>query len=121
MTAGGNNNKGLVAYVEGYCNNIPLTESSISAGGSGAVGGGGGEPKPQWWAEALTLGHLETRMYTAKMLDSPAEYKQALLAYARRLADEGFRWKADELIRELFGPVYWCVYTSVFLLKKSDG
>ncbi|KAF9450204.1 WD40 repeat-like protein [Macrolepiota fuliginosa MF-IS2] len=103
VTAGGNSSKGLVAYVEGYCNNTPVAESPTAT----TSGGAGEKAKPQWWAEALTLGHLETRMYAAKMLDSPVEYKQALFAYARRLADEGFRWKAEELIRELFGPVYW--------------
>lgn len=96
----GNNNKGLVAYVEGYCNNIPVPESPTTNSPDDKT-------KPQWWAEALTLGHLETRMYAAKTLDSPAEYKQALFTYARRIAEEGFRWKAEELIRELFGPVYW--------------
>jgi len=27
--------------------------------------------------------------------------------HAKKMADEGFRGKAEELIRELFGPVYW--------------
>lgn len=116
--------KGLVAYVEGYCNNTPVESPTTTTTTTAATGGTSvnavtsgasndneataGE-KPQWWTEALTLGHLETRMYAAKMLDSPVEYKQALLTYARRIADEGFRWKAEELIRELFGPIYWCV------------
>ncbi|KAG8961192.1 HIR complex subunit [Tulasnella sp. 425] len=29
------------------------------------------------------------------------------MVYARRLADEGYRAKAEELIKELFGPIYW--------------
>ena len=29
--------------------------------------------------------------------------------YAKNIADEGFRNKAEELIKELFGPVYWSV------------
>lgn len=48
-------------------------------------------------------------MHAAKVLDSPSEYKQALLLYARKIADEGFRAKGEELIRDLFGPVFWCV------------
>ncbi|PFH50533.1 hypothetical protein AMATHDRAFT_144901 [Amanita thiersii Skay4041] len=63
--------------------------------------------KPEWWNIALTLGHLETKMHATRLLESPPEYKQALLAYARRIADEGFRAKAEELIKELFGPIYW--------------
>jgi protein HIRA/HIR1 len=57
----------------------------------------------------MTLGHLETKLHSAKMLDSPAEYKQALLVYAKKIADDAFRNKAEELIKELFGPVYWWV------------
>ena len=66
--------------------------------------------RPAWWASALTLGHLETRMHTAKTLDSPQEYKHALVLYAKKIADEGFRAKAEELVKELFGPTYWCVF-----------
>jgi len=55
----------------------------------------------------MTLGHLETKLHAARVLDSPQEYKQALLVYAKKIADEGFRGKAEELIKELFGPVYW--------------
>ncbi|KAJ8519415.1 hypothetical protein ONZ45_g3630 [Pleurotus djamor] len=74
--------------------------------------GGGDEtaaetPRPQWWSTALTLGHLETRLHAARLLDSQTEYKQALLVYAKKIADEAFRGKAEELIKELFGPIYW--------------
>lgn len=55
----------------------------------------------------MTLGHLETKLHAARVLDSPQEYKQALLVYAKKIADEGFRGKAEELIKELYGPVYW--------------
>ncbi|KAK0215651.1 histone transcription regulator 1 [Armillaria fumosa] len=65
------------------------------------------KPRPSWWGTALTLGHLETRLLSAKLLDSPSEYKQALLLYSKKIADEGFRAKAEELIKELCGPVYW--------------
>ncbi|KAF9530015.1 transcription corepressor [Crepidotus variabilis] len=65
------------------------------------------KPRPNWWSPALTLGHLETRLLAAKALDSPQEYKQAMLMYAKKIADEGFRAKAEELTKELFGPVYW--------------
>ena len=55
----------------------------------------------------MTLGHLETKLHAARVLDSPQEYKQVLLVYAKKIADEGFRGKAEELIKELYGPVYW--------------
>ncbi|KAF8490609.1 WD40-repeat-containing domain protein [Gautieria morchelliformis] len=63
--------------------------------------------KPQWWNAAKTLGHLEERQSAARLLDSPGEFKHSLLLYAKRIAEEGFRGKAEELVRELFGPVYW--------------
>jgi protein HIRA/HIR1 len=66
-----------------------------------------GTARPSWWSTALTLGHLESRMHAARAIDSASEYKQALLVYAQRIANEGFRAKAEELVRELFGPVYW--------------
>ena len=69
----------------------------------------GDRKRPDWWSAALTLGHLETKLHATRLLDSPQEYKQVLLLYARRIADEGFRAKGEELIKELFGPVYWCV------------
>jgi len=63
--------------------------------------------RPTWWTSALTLGHLESRLHAARVLDSRVEYKQILLVYATKIADEGFRNKAEELIKDLFGPVYW--------------
>ncbi|TFK28561.1 transcription corepressor [Coprinopsis marcescibilis] len=64
-------------------------------------------PRPEWWNIAITLGHLESRMHAIKLLDSSAEYRQATLVYAKKIADEGFRAKAEELIKELCGPIYW--------------
>jgi protein HIRA/HIR1 len=71
------------------------------------AGEGADTPRPEWWSTALTLGHLDGKMHAARLLDSPAEYKQALLVYAQRLANEGFRGKAEELVKDLFGPVFW--------------
>ena len=56
---------------------------------------------------ACEVGHLESRLAASQLLDSPTEYKQALLLYAKRLADEGFRTKAEELVKELCGPLYY--------------
>ncbi|KAG8875668.1 HIR complex subunit, partial [Tulasnella sp. 331] len=89
-------NKGVVASLE-------ITLSELEAGGGVSFPA----ERPQWWDAAYTLGHLETRQHAARALDSPAEYKTALLLYAKRIADEGFRAKAEELIKELCGPLYW--------------
>jgi len=73
------------------------------------------KPRPPWWNAALTLGHLETRLHAARILDSPQEYKQALLLYAKKISDEAFKGKAEELIKELYGPIYWWAFSrSVF-------
>jgi len=68
----------------------------------------------------MTLGHLETRLHASRLLDSPAEYKQTLQLYARKIADEGFRAKAEELIKELSGPIYWLVFASSRAIGFSD-
>lgn len=65
------------------------------------------KPRPTWWTVAMTLGHLESRMHAARVLGSAPEYRQALLLYAKTIADEGFRGKAEEVLRDLYGPVYW--------------
>jgi hypothetical protein len=73
---------------------------------------------------AMTLAHLETRMHSARLLDSGAEYKLALQQYTKKIAEEGFKAKAEELVRELFGPMYWFVYAphiSKWLLNGTLG
>ncbi|KAG8696117.1 HIR complex subunit [Ceratobasidium sp. 395] len=93
---GPSSGRGVLANME-----TTLTELRGPDGDTSAI------PRPQWYNAALTLGHLESRLAAAKLLDSPAEYKQALLLYAKRLADEAFRAKAEELVKELCGPLYW--------------
>ena len=55
---------------------------------------------------ALSLGHLEARLAAAIATGSPAEYKVFLATYAKKLADEGIQNKAEELVRDLMGPIY---------------
>lgn len=94
-----NANRGVVATIEN-------TISEQTGPDDGA-----NRERPNWWEAALTLGHLETRLHATKVLESPIEYKQALLVYTKRIAEDGFRAKAEELIKELFGPLYWYVLT----------
>ncbi|GBE89101.1 Protein HIR1 [Sparassis crispa] len=89
------NNRGVISVVESAISER-VDDQSVA-----------GKQRPPWWNAALTLGHLETKLHAAKALDSPHEYKQALLLYAKKIADEAFRGKAEELVKELFGPVYW--------------
>lgn len=80
---------------------------------------GANRERPNWWEAALTLGHLETRLQATRVLESSAEYKQALLVYAKRIAEDGFRGKAEELVKELFGPLYWCVLAGLSMTEPD--
>ena len=102
-----NANRGVVATIEN-------TISEQTGPDDGA-----NRERPNWWEAALTLGHLETRLQATKALESPTEYKQALLVYAKRIAEDGFRGKAEELVKELFGPLYWCVFMTAFMGKRG--
>ena len=62
--------------------------------------------KPEWWDTAMEMGHLETKMRAAELLDSKEEYRTWLIRYAGVLGKEGFRARAEELIKEFIGPVY---------------
>ncbi|KAN0059613.1 HIR complex subunit [Thecaphora frezii] len=55
---------------------------------------------------AVTLRHLETRLVAARIFESANEYKNYLLAYARRLGEEGIRNQSEDLIKSLIGPIY---------------
>jgi protein HIRA/HIR1 len=98
-SGGGGYGQGVVAQLE-----ASISPSSLPF----ANGNNDEKEKPKWWSEALTLGHLESRMHSARVLEGGGtEFKQALLLYSKRLADEGFRGKAEELVKELCGPIYW--------------
>ncbi|SNX86549.1 related to histone transcription regulator HIP1 [Melanopsichium pennsylvanicum] len=56
---------------------------------------------------AVTLRHLEARMLAATLLDSANEYKNHLMAYAKRIAEEGIKNQAEDLIKSLIGPIYY--------------
>ncbi len=62
--------------------------------------------KPEWWNEAMEMGHLEIRMRAAELLGSKEEYRHWLVRYAVVLGKEGFRGRAEELVKELLGPIY---------------
>ena len=74
---------------------------------SGVYEGEAGKTRPAWWVQAMTLGHPEARLHAAKILESASEYKQVMLLYANPIADEGSRGKAEEALKELYGPIYW--------------
>ncbi|KDN43186.1 WD40 repeat-like protein [Tilletiaria anomala UBC 951] len=70
-----------------------------------------GEPKDVGHAAIFKtscgLRHLEGRMQAAILLDSALEYKATLLAYAKKLSEDGVKNLAEDLIKSLLGPVYY--------------
>ncbi|SPO24103.1 related to histone transcription regulator HIP1 [Ustilago trichophora] len=65
------------------------------------------EDKKSDFVIAVTLRHLEARMLAATILDSANEYKNYLMAYAKRIAEEGIKNQAEDLIKSLIGPIYY--------------
>ncbi|WFD35111.1 HIR complex subunit [Malassezia cuniculi] len=81
-----------VRAVEGHINSLQTTLPS--------------SPHPDF-VLATTIRHLETRLEAARLLDSASEYRQALHALARKLADEGIVNQAEDLVRTLLGPIFY--------------
>lgn len=54
----------------------------------------------------ITYSHFETRLHAAILLESPGEFRNSMLGYARRLSEDGFRGKAEEIIKEYMGPIF---------------
>ncbi|KAI9323328.1 WD40-repeat-containing domain protein [Dichotomocladium elegans] len=53
---------------------------------------------------AITLSHIEIQLAVAALLNSPSEYKQWLLIYAKKLSMENSQNKTKELCQWLIGP-----------------
>jgi protein HIRA/HIR1 len=96
-----NNSKGIISSLESSISDLEISDEAPGMPLKNP------SDAPAWWNAALTLGHLETRLHSAKLLDSPSEYRNSLIIYAKRIAEEGFRGKAEELLKELCGPIYW--------------
>ncbi|KLT43237.1 WD40 repeat-like protein [Cutaneotrichosporon oleaginosum] len=64
------------------------------------------DPKPKWWNESMACGHYETRLRGARLLGSKEEYRHWLKEYAKYLADESFRERAEDVLAELMGPIF---------------
>ncbi|ETN45668.1 uncharacterized protein HMPREF1541_09501 [Cyphellophora europaea CBS 101466] len=55
--------------------------------------------------EGVTLAHLENRLAAALMLGAKDEFRLYLTMYAKRLASENLKLKAEELLRTLVGGI----------------
>jgi len=107
--ASSSNPKNIVAYLETALNTL---RPDIVAAAETA----GAKVKPRWFDDAIPLGHLETRLQACALLNSPNEYKTFLTSYAKKIAEEGYKNKAEQLARDLYGPISLLVVT-----KRCNG
>ncbi|KAL7311347.1 HIR complex subunit [Mucor circinelloides] len=54
----------------------------------------------------ITISHIETQLAVAALLDSPNEYSDWMMYYARKLSEENAQDKVQELCRWLMGPPF---------------
>ncbi|KAI7869021.1 TUP1-like enhancer of split-domain-containing protein [Spinellus fusiger] len=85
----------------------------------------GSEPLSSDVNDSITLSHLEIQLAVSVLLDSPEEYKNCLLLYAKRLARTGAQKKVEDLLGWLAGPPFipvnetWTPNVLDNLLKKD--
>ena len=66
----------------------------------------GKNAEPEWWDETQQMGILDMRIRASVLLGSKEEYRHWLLQYATFLGEQEFTGRAEELLKELIGPVY---------------
>ncbi|KAI8644133.1 WD40-repeat-containing domain protein [Parasitella parasitica] len=57
-------------------------------------------------AAVITISHIETQLAVAALLDSPNEYSDWMMYYARKLSQENAHDKIQELCKWLMGPPF---------------
>lgn len=60
----------------------------------------------EWWSETQQITLLEMRISASVLLGSRDEYRYWLSQYAVFLARQSFVGRADELLKDLIGPLY---------------
>lgn len=69
----------------------------------------GTDSDPDWWQETQQMTLMQIRMRAAVLLGSPDEYRHWLAQYATFLARQDFTGRAEELVKDLIGPLYQSV------------
>jgi len=106
-----------LGWSEGLQNWVRIHESWWREGSDVDAAPEQNDGKPKAFRTALTLGHLETRITASLMVGSGDQWRGTVVDYARQLAEERYVERAEELIRELAGPVFWYVMIFSFLIK----
>ncbi|WWD19490.1 hypothetical protein CI109_103951 [Kwoniella shandongensis] len=60
----------------------------------------------EWWNETVTMGHYETKLSACLLIESVEEYQHWLVQYVQYLGNEDFLARAEELVKDLVGPIY---------------
>jgi protein HIRA/HIR1 len=63
--------------------------------------------EPEWWDETQQMGIMSMRIRASELLGSKDEYKYWLLQHATFLGEQEFVGRAEELLKDLIGPLYW--------------
>lgn len=66
----------------------------------------GDDSDPEWYSETQQMTIMEMRMRAAVLLGSRDEYRYWLSQYASFLARQDFVGRAEELLKDLIGPLY---------------
>jgi protein HIRA/HIR1 len=62
--------------------------------------------EPEWWDETQRMGIMGMRIRASELLGSKDEYRYWLLQYATFLGEQEFVGRAEELLKDLIGPMY---------------
>ncbi|KAK8853078.1 hypothetical protein IAR55_003779 [Kwoniella newhampshirensis] len=60
----------------------------------------------EWWNETIAMGHYETKLKACLLIESEEEYQYWLVQYIQYLGNEDFLERAEELVKDLVGPIY---------------
>jgi protein HIRA/HIR1 len=69
--------------------------------------------EPEWWDETQKMGIMGMRIRASGLLGSKDEYRFWLLQYATFLGEQEFVGRAEELLKDLIGPMYRYVVPSI--------
>lgn len=82
----------------------------------------GTEHEPDWWKETQQMTIMEMRIRASRLLGSRDEYRYWLSQYATFVARQDFVGRAEELLKELIGPLYqYVLVRSVRSEKLTEG
>lgn len=59
-----------------------------------------------WLEESYVMSQFEIKLRATVLLDSKEEHKHWLAGYMKYLGDENFAERAEEVMRDLIGPVH---------------